>query len=66
MKTKIFIIVEGGMVSSVYSSDPNIKLEIVDLDSQEEDESDEASARQLKIESDKSLIEIYWQWIKFR
>lgn len=59
MKTKIFVIVEGGLVSSVYSSDPLIKVEVIDVDSQEEDESVELNARRIEIENDKSLTEIY-------
>ena len=35
--TKVVIVVEGGMVSSVYSSDPSVEVEIEDLDSDWED-----------------------------
>jgi hypothetical protein len=59
MKQKICIIVNRGMVENIFSSSEEIGVEIIDLDSQEEDENDLAEARRLEVESDENLSEIY-------
>ena len=38
MRKKIVVVVEDGMVQSVYTDDPNDDVEIIDLDSDELDE----------------------------
>ena len=45
-KIKIAIVVEGGMVQSVYSDQENVEVEFVDLDGNgTEEEADQAEAR---------------------
>jgi hypothetical protein len=46
MKTEILIVVEGGTVVGVYSTNPDVEVDILDRDTQEE--ADEAAADELE------------------
>lgn len=55
----IVIVVEDGIVQSVYADFGDVDVEIVDFDTEDPDEMKEAQGRLDEIEDDKSLTEIY-------
>ena len=55
----IVIVVEEGIVQSVYADFEDVDVEIVDFDTEDPDELEEAQDRLDEIEDDKSLTEIY-------
>lgn len=55
----IVIVVEEGIVQSVYADFGDVDVEIVDFDTEDPDELEEAQDRLDEIEDDKSLTEIY-------
>lgn len=55
----IVIVVEEGIVQSVYADFGDVAVEIVDFDTEDPDELEEAQDRLDEIEDDKSLTEIY-------
>ena len=60
MKTKIIIVVAGGSIQSVFSNKTRqyVDLEIIDLDSQEEDQAEAIEARLGEVEADTSLKDL--------
>ncbi len=46
---KIFVVINAGCVSAVYSDQPKVEVEIIDQDSQEEGERDAALKREDEI-----------------
>lgn len=61
--TRVVIIIDGGMVSDVYSSDRNISVEVVDLDApltyEESEETDKAYDSVVKERDAGKLVAIY-------
>ena len=55
----IVIVVEEGIVQSVYADFEDVDVEIVDFDTEDPDELEEAQDRLDEIEDYKSLTEIY-------
>lgn len=56
---KSIIVIEGGIVQSVYTDADDLDVEIVDLDTEDPDELKETEERLEEIERDKSLRDIY-------
>ena len=56
--TNVVIVVRGGMVESVYCRNKNVLAEVIDLDTQDTDELDEAEKRLAAIENAKSYKDI--------
>ena len=58
--TKVIVVVEGGMVTSVYTRNKNIEVEILDFDTQsfEDDELKEMRKRLDAIEKSKTYKDI--------
>jgi len=55
----IVIVVEEGIVQSVYADFGDVDVEIVDFDTEDPDELEEVQDRLDEIENDNSLTEIY-------
>ena len=56
--TKVIVVVNDGMVESVYTRNKNIDLEVIDLDSQDAQEARESEKRLAEIERSKSYRDI--------
>lgn len=56
---KSIIVIEGGIVQSVYTDADDLDVEIVDLDTEDPDELKETEERLEEVERDKSLRDIY-------
>ena len=56
--TKVIIVVNGGKVESVYSRSKDIEIELLDLDTQDEDEKKAFDKRLSQIEKSKSYKDI--------
>lgn len=56
--TKVIIVVRDGMVESVFSRNKNVVAEVVDLDTEDEDELNEAEKRLAAVEDSKSYRDI--------
>lgn len=57
--SKIAIIVEGGMVRDVISTNADDEIEVIDFDTQDPDELDEAESRLDEIRKDDSYKSVY-------
>ena len=59
MAEELVIVVEGGMVTSVYSKGCDPVVEVIDLDVQDEDEYNEAENRLSEIEEDPTFKSVW-------
>ena len=50
--THVVIVVRGGMVDTIYSDDKNLSIEIIDFDTEDEFEAEEAYTRLGDVESE--------------
>ena len=57
--SKIAVVVEGGMVRDVISTNADDKIEVIDFDTQDPDELDEAESRLDEIRKDDSYKSVY-------
>ena len=56
--TKVIIVVRDGMVESVFSRNKNVVTEVIDLDTEDERELNEAEKRLAAVEDSKSYRDI--------
>jgi hypothetical protein len=56
---KVVIVVSGGMVVSVFSSNPQTNVEVVDYDVQEEEENENIDMEAVEAEKTDGLYEVY-------
>ena len=55
----VVVVIEGGMLQTAYSNNKNVSVELIDLDTQDEEELKENNKELKKLEKSKAFIEVY-------